>query len=178
MKKLSLDELNRPDISSYKEERKLPVIVILDNVRSALNVGSFFRTCDAFATQSIWLTGITATPPNREIQKTAIGATESVHWLYVNRVEEAVLNAKEEGFQVWGVEQTDQSVLLQDFTIPSGKLALVFGNEVSGISDAILPLLDGCIEIPQVGTKHSLNVSVCGGIVLWDVFRRQDGKIG
>jgi len=172
MKKLSLDELNRPDVMSYRAGEKLPVIVILDNVRSALNVGSFFRTCDAFAMQSIWLTGITATPPNREIQKTAIGATESVHWEYFDKVEDAVQKANEDGYQVWGVEQTDQSVLLQDFVLSSSGLALVFGNEVNGVSESILPLLTGCIEIPQVGTKHSLNVSVCGGIVLWEVFRK------
>ena len=167
MKKLSLEELGRPTVEAFKHQEKLPVIVILDNVRSALNVGSFFRTCDAFAIQALWLTGITATPPNREIQKTAIGATESVAWKYFPTTTEAVLEAKAIGCQIVGIEQTTHSKPLDEVVLEKTPMAVVFGNEVNGVSDEILPLLDACWEIPQSGTKHSLNVSVCGGIVLW-----------
>lgn len=172
MKKLSMEELHRASVEEFSNMEKLPVVVILDNVRSALNVGSFFRTCDTFAIRTLVLTGISATPPNREINKTAIGSTESVQWQYFEHIMDAINYFKKEGYKIIGVEQTDQSQRLQDFTLTDTKAALVFGNEVNGLSESILPLLDGCIEIPQVGTKHSLNVSVCGGIVLWEVFRK------
>ena len=173
MKKLSLLELDRPDVEQFKKSDKNQIIVVLDNVRSALNVGSFFRTCDGFAVETLFLTGITACPPNREIQKTAIGATESVSWEYRENIVDAVTEIKAAGYKVWGVEQTNQSVMLDSIEMEDQKIALVFGNEVDGLSEEILPILDGCIEIPQFGTKHSLNVAVCGGIVLWEMIRKR-----
>lgn len=173
MKKLSLLELDRPDVEQFKKSDKNQIIVVLDNVRSALNVGSFFRTCDGFAVETLFLTGITACPPNREIQKTAIGATESVSWEYRENIVDAVTEIKAAGYKVWGVEQTNQSVMLDSIEMEDQKIALVFGNEIDGLSEEILPILDGCIEIPQFGTKHSLNVAVCGGIVLWEMIRKQ-----
>jgi 23S rRNA (guanosine2251-2'-O)-methyltransferase len=173
MKKLSLLELDRPDVEQFKKSDKNQIIVVLDNVRSALNVGSFFRTCDGFAVETLFLTGITACPPNREIQKTAIGATESVSWEYRENIVDAVTEIKAAGYKVWGVEQTNQSVMLDRIEMSDQKIALVFGNEVDGLSEEILPMLDGCIEIPQFGTKHSLNVAVCGGIVLWEMIRKR-----
>lgn len=174
MKKLSLLELDRPDVEQFKKSDKNQIIVVLDNVRSALNVGSFFRTCDGFAVETLYLTGITACPPNREIQKTAIGATESVSWEYRENIVDAVTEIKAAGYKVWGVEQTNQSVMLDRIEMSDQKIALVFGNEVDGLSEEILPILDGCIEIPQFGTKHSLNVAVCGGIVLWEMIRKRN----
>lgn len=173
MKKLSMMELDRPDVEQFKKSDKNQIIVVLDNVRSALNVGSFFRTCDGFAVETLFLTGITACPPNREIQKTAIGATESVSWEYRENIVDAVTEIKAAGYKVWGVEQTNQSVMLDRIEMSDQKIALVFGNEVDGLSEDILPMLDGCIEIPQFGTKHSLNVAVCGGIVLWEMIRKR-----
>ncbi len=173
MKKLSLLELDRPDVEQFKKSDKNQIIVVLDNVRSALNVGSFFRTCDGFAVETLYLTGITGCPPNREIQKTAIGATESVSWEYRENIVDAVTEIKAAGYEVWGVEQTNQSVMLDRIEMSDQKIALVFGNEVDGLSEEILPMLDGCIEIPQFGTKHSLNVAVCGGIVLWEMIRKR-----
>jgi tRNA G18 (ribose-2'-O)-methylase SpoU len=173
MKKLSMLELDRPDVEQFKKSDKNQIIVVLDNVRSALNVGSFFRTCDGFAVETLFLTGITACPPNREIQKTAIGATESVSWEYRENIADAVTEIKAAGYKVWGVEQTNQSVMLDQIEMSDQKIALVFGNEVDGLSEEILPILDGCIEIPQFGTKHSLNVAVCGGIVLWEMIRKR-----
>ena len=167
MKKLSLEELGRPTVEEFQNQEKHRVIVILDNVRSALNVGSFFRTCDAFAIEALWLTGITATPPNREIQKTAIGATESVTWKHFGTTLEAVQHAKDLGYYAIGIEQTTASKHLNEVNVNDRSMVLVFGNEVNGVSEEVFPLLDECWEIPQSGTKHSLNVSVCGGIVLW-----------
>ena len=173
MRKLSLKELNRVDVSSFKEQSKTPIRIILDNVRSALNVGSAFRTADAFALEHIYLCGITAQPPHREILKTAIGATESVNWSYHQDVENVVEKLREEGVLVYGVEQVSEPILLQDFQPkPDQTYALVFGNEVKGVSDTIIPLLDACIEVPQFGTKHSLNISVCLGVVTWDIFSK------
>ena len=169
MKKLRLDELNRHSVEAFKALPKKPVVVVLDNIRSALNVGSIFRTADAFALQAVCLCGITAQPPHREILKTAIGANESVDWQYFSDTVDAVRSLQQEGFQLIGIEQTDESIPLQDFTIKKDQpYALIFGNEVGGLTDAILPLLDACIEVPQYGTKHSLNVAVCAGIVLWE----------
>ncbi len=176
MKKLKLEELGRISTEAYKASDKLPIVVVLDNIRSALNVGSVFRTTDAFQLEKIVLCGISATPPSREITKTAIGATESVDWTYVQSIVEAVTVLKNQGYLLVAVEQTNQSVLLQDFNPQSQKIALIFGNEVDGISDDILPLLDASIEIAQYGTKHSLNVSICAGIVLWklsETYRKQ-----
>ncbi|HPN69540.1 MAG TPA: RNA methyltransferase [Saprospiraceae bacterium] len=171
MRKLKLDELGRDSVADFQDKQKLPLVVVLDNIRSAMNVGSFFRTGDAFLIEKILLCGITATPPNREITKTAIGATESVHWEYHENITSALEQLKSAGYQLVGIEQTDVSVLLDDFEIKDdGKYALVFGNEVDGVSDEALAHLDVCLEIPQDGTKHSLNVSVCGGIVLWEFY--------
>ncbi len=166
MKKLKLTELGRVSLEEYKDAPKVEIVVVLDNIRSAMNVGSIFRTSDAMAIKSIMLCGITATPPNREITKTAIGATDSVEWTYFKETREAVLKLKADGFEVIAIEQTNESVELMNFTPKSQKLAIVLGNEVSGVDDQILDLLDGAIEINQYGTKHSLNVSVCGGIVI------------
>ncbi len=167
MKKLSLLELNRPSLSEYKEVSKIPLIVILDNIRSANNVGSFFRTSDAFKIESIYLCGITAKPPHKEITKSAIGATKSVVWKYFEHTKDAIDDAREMNGVVLGIEQTDESVPLLSYQIDRNqRYALVFGNEVEGVSESAIGLLDDCIEIPQFGIKHSLNVSVCGGIVL------------
>lgn len=169
MRKLKLEELGRLDQEAYQKKDKIPLVVVLDNIRSALNVGSVFRTGDAFAIEKIIICGISATPPNREITKTAIGATESVAWVYIEDIKKAVSQLKSEGYKIVGVEQTDQSVMLQQFQNDGSKLAVIFGNEVDGISDNVLDDLDLCLEIPQYGTKHSLNVSVCAGIVLWEL---------
>lgn len=168
MRKLKLDELGRKSVEEFKKAKKNQIILVLDNIRSAMNVGSFFRTADAFALESIVLCGITAQPPHREINKTAIGADRSVDWSYVKEIKEAILSLKSNGYKIIGIEQTSHSTLLQDFNPdPDQKIALIFGNEVDGISEQILELLDDCLEIPQFGTKHSLNVSVTGGVVLW-----------
>ena len=171
MKKLQIEELSRISVEEFKSLPKTPLMLVLDNIRSALNVGSAFRTADAFALAGVHLCGITAQPPHREILKTAIGATESVSWQYFPKPADSVALLKKHGYRILGVEQTDESVLLQDYSwrgdVP---LALVFGNEVGGLSDDIFPLLDACIEIPQYGTKHSLNVAVCVGIVVWHFF--------
>ena len=163
----------------YRQQPKIPVVIILDNIRSGLNVGSAFRTADAFLIEEILLCGITAKPPHREIQKTALGSTESVSWRAFDSISEALADLRRKGYLILGVEQTDNSVLLQDLEVPEMRpCALVFGNEVSGISDEALPLLDGAVEIPQSGTKHSLNVSVCVGILCWTFFRGQLAKSG
>lgn len=166
MKKLKLHELGRVSIQEYQQVKKVPLIVVLDNIRSAINVGSIFRTSDAMAISEVYLCGISATPPNREITKTAIGATDSVKWVYFESTELAIKDLKEKGYEVIAIEQTDSSVELLDYHPSKDKVAIVLGNEVNGVDSNILPLLDGAIEIDQFGTKHSLNVSVCGGIVL------------
>ncbi len=172
MKKLKTFELNRKTVDEYKEADKVPIIIILDNVRSLSNVGSAFRTCDAFLIEGICLCGITAQPPHREIQKTALGATDSVDWKYYQNVEDAIKELKSKGYHIIGVEQTDKSILLNEFGVKKDqKYALVFGHEVNGVSDEALSLIDDCIEIPQYGTKHSFNVSVSLGIVLWEFVR-------
>ncbi len=172
MRKLKLEELDRVSIDEYKSAKKIPVVAVLDNIRSAMNVGSVFRTADAFAIEKIIICGISATPPNREITKTAIGATESVVWEYIENVSEAVSYLKNDGYTIAGIEQTDASVLLTDYIFNTEKIAVVFGNEVDGVSDEVINELDVCIEIPQFGTKHSLNVSVCAGIVLWELAKK------
>lgn len=173
MRKLKLEELGRVSIEEFKAQKKTPLVVVLDNVRSALNVGSVFRTADSFAVEKIYLCGITATPPHKEISKSAIGATDSVDWEHVKDISIAINDLKSNGYKVFGIEQTSQTTLLQDVKLDSNqKVAIVMGNEVMGISDTILPLLDEVIEIPQFGTKHSLNVSVCTGIVIWELTRK------
>lgn len=173
IKKLKLDELNRINIPVFQAQQKTAVVLVLDNIRSALNVGSAFRTADAFALEKIILCGISAQPPHREILKTALGSTESVAWEYFSEITAAIVSLKKDGFTVLGIEQTDKSIFLQDISIQVDvKYALVFGNEVDGVSESALPMLDNCVEIPQFGTKHSLNVSVCVGIVAWEFLRK------
>lgn len=168
-RKLKLEELGRIDVSTFKDTEKVPLVVVLDNVRSMHNVGATFRTADAFLIEKIILCGITPQPPHREIHKAALGATESVDWQYVEDIEEALQTLKAEGYIIAGIEQTTHSMYLTDYDInPEMKYAVVLGNEVDGVSEEALPLCDVLLEIPQLGTKHSLNVSVCGGIVMWE----------
>lgn len=168
MKKLRLEELGRISVSAFHTVKKLPVVILLDNVRSLHNVGSAFRTADAFSLEKILLTGITGTPPHREIHKTALGATESVAWEYVESAVVAAQRLKDQSYQIWAVEQTTESLPLNKFMpLPDKPYCLVFGNEINGVSDEVLALADGALEIPQTGTKHSLNISVCVGIVSW-----------
>lgn len=169
-RKLTMDELNRMSVNEFKDSKKFPIIVVLDNIRSLSNIGSVFRTSDAFRIQSIYLCGITAKPPHREIHKTALSATESVDWEYFKTTEEAILKLKNEGFNVYAVEQVQDSIPLDKLKVSiSEKYALVFGNEVAGVEDKIIALSDASVEIPQWGTKHSFNISVSVGIVLWDI---------
>jgi len=173
MKKLKLEELNRVTVDQFKEADKNPICILLDNVRSLHNVGSAFRTADAFSIEKIYLTGITGVPPHREIQKTALGATESVSWEYIESPASAVQQLKDKGYQIVIVEQTDESVALQKFHPEKDeKLCLVFGNEVNGVSDEVIALADVAVEIPQSGTKHSLNIAVCLGIIIWEVTKK------
>ena len=175
MKKLKLEELGRPDVSEYRKMQKIPVVAIIDNVRSAMNVGSIFRSADAFTLSGIFICGISARPPHREIQKTAIGATESVNWQYFDSISNCLDSIKDE-YQIIGIEQTDESIKLDEFKIDSNKkYALVLGNEVHGISNEALPYLNEAIEIPQGGTKHSLNVSVAAGVVFWEFYKALNG---
>jgi len=173
MRKLANDELNRLNTEEYKKADKNPYVVVLDNIRSLNNIGSVFRTSDAFRVEAIYLCGITATPPHREIQKTALGATESVDWMYFSETKDAIKKLTAAGYKVYSVEQAEKSISLEKFQIkPQDKIALVFGHEVHGVSQEIVDLSDGCIEIPQFGTKHSLNISVSMGIVIWDIFNK------
>lgn len=169
MQKLSMEELNRPDVDSFKNQTKIPLVIVLDNVRSMHNVGAAFRTADGFGIEKIILCGITARPPHREIEKTALGATQSVTWSHTEDTLSAIQQLKQEGFQIIAIEQAAQSTFLQEYQVdPQAKYALVFGNEVHGVDETIMDQVDTCIEIPQFGTKHSFNVSVTIGIVLWD----------
>ena len=173
MKKLKTDELGRKSVSEFKEAQKHPVIVVLDNVRSLHNVGAIFRTADAFLIEGIYLCGITGTPPNRELYKTALGSTESVDWKYFETTATAVAFLKENGYMVIAVEQTSTSIKLQDFQFAiQQKVALILGNEINGVEENILNSCDYCIEIPQFGSKHSFNVSVATGIVLWEIIKK------
>ncbi|WP_177731958.1 RNA methyltransferase [Flavobacterium inviolabile] len=173
MRKLANSELERKNVAEFKEAEKTPIVIILDDIRSLHNIGSVFRTADAFLIEKIYLCGITATPPNKEIHKTALGATDTVSWEYAKDVLEVIENLKKEEVAVFAIEQVEHSVLLQDFTPETGKkYALVFGNEVKGVSQQAIHECDGTIEIPQLGTKHSLNISVSAGIVVWDLFKK------
>ena len=177
MRKLANSELNRRSIEEFKEAEKMPCVVVLDNVRSLNNIGSVFRTSDAFLVSKIFLCGITATPPHREIQKSALGATESVDWQYFDDTVNAIKQLRDEGFTIYSIEQVDESIGLSDLSFqPNDKIALVFGHEVKGVSDEVIKLSDYCIEIDQYGTKHSLNISVCAGIVIWEVFKKFEAK--
>ena len=169
MRKLTMSELNRKSVEGFKSAEKVPITVILDNVRSMHNVGSVFRTADAFLIEQIILCGYTPTPPHRDIQKTALGATETVHWMYQKNTVTAIFELQSNGYTIVAVEQAEGSQMLQNFTIIANqKIALIFGNEVDGVSDEALELCNHCIEIPQSGSKHSLNISVAAGIVLWE----------
>jgi len=177
MKKLSMDELGRVTPSQYREQSKIPLVVVLDNIRSMHNVGSVFRTADAFAVEKIYLCGITATPPHKEIEKTALGATETVAWEHFSDGVELLGRLKKDGYTILAVEQTDCPTLLTNFSFePTGKYAVIMGNEVFGVDDQLLALCDGAIEIPQVGVKHSLNVAVASAIVIWEAFRQWQPK--
>ena len=173
MRKLKLEELNRASVSEFKGQDKLPVVVVLDNVRSMHNVGSIFRTCDGFAVEKVCLCGITSQPPHREIEKTALGATQSINWAYYANPIEAVEQLRKDGYTIIAIEQADKSIMLNDFEADeSKKYALIFGNEVNGVSEEVMQIIDSCIEIPQFGTKHSFNIVVSAGIVLWDLFSK------
>ena len=172
MKKLKLEELGRISVDEFKQTEKIPVCILLDNIRSLHNVGSAFRTADAFLIEKIFLTGITGTPPHREIEKTALGATSSVEWAYVEKPEAIATQLKTQGYTIVIVEQTTESIPLQEYNPGrKEKLCLVFGNEINGVSEEVVALADVALEIPQSGTKHSLNISVCLGIVVWTISR-------
>ena len=171
MRKLSMDELNRISKDDFEHADKLPIIIVLDNIRSLSNVGAFFRTADAFRIGELFLCGITACPPHREIHKTALGADETVKWRYFDTTEAACRQLKAEGYQIFAVEQVEDSVSLQSFEFEP-HTAYILGNEVEGVSEEALPYCDGAIELPQAGTKHSINVSVCAGIVRWKLFEQ------
>jgi tRNA G18 (ribose-2'-O)-methylase SpoU len=177
MRKLTNEELNRKSVTEFHASEKSPFIIVLDNVRSLNNVGSVFRTADAFIVEAVYLCGITATPPHREIHKTALGATESVRWKYYKSAVEAVRELKGEGYTVVSVEQADEAVALDRFAVvPGSKYALVFGHEINGVSNEVVDLSDACIEIPQYGTKHSFNIAVSAGIVLWELAGKATGS--
>ena len=174
MRKLSMDELNRKSVHEFKEAEKMPVVVVLDNIRSMHNVGSVFRTADAFLLRGLYLCGYTPQPPHRDIHKTALGATETVEWKYAATTVEAVQRLKDDGYQVYAVEQVQNSIPLHQFNMDQyPAIAVVFGNEVTGVEQEVIKLCDGCIEIPQLGMKHSLNISVAAGIVLWELVRNK-----
>lgn len=173
MKKLSMEELHRITPEQFKVQEKVPVVVVLDSIRSMNNVGSVFRTCDAFKIEKLYLCGITACPPNKEISKTALGATESMDWEYAEDVLPLAKRLKQEGYAVLMVEQVDESLKLQDVNFKDyEKVALVVGNEVFGVDERLLPVCDAAVEIPQFGTKHSLNVTIAAGIVIWEAVRQ------
>lgn len=165
-----MEELDRKTVEEFKESPKIPIIAVLENVRSAYNVGSVFRTADAFLIEAIYITGYTAKPPHKEIKKTALGAEETVEWRHFTNAGEAILVLKQEGYKVFAIEQVENSISLEKFDAP-GKIAVVFGNEVSGVEQSTIALCDGTIEIPQLGMKHSLNIATAAGVVLWELVR-------
>ncbi len=170
IQKLSMDDLNRISPDEFKRSQKTPVIAVLENIRSAYNVGSVFRTADAFLLEAIYITGYTCIPPHKEIKKTALGAEDTVEWKHFANTGEAITALKENGYKVYAVEQVVNSLMLQEVAFtPSEKVAVVFGNEVSGVDVETIKLCDGCIEIPQFGTKHSLNIATAAGVVLWEI---------
>ena len=173
MEKLKLDQLNRVSVEEFKTQEKLPVVVVLDNVRSMHNIGSIFRTSDGFSIESIALCGITAQPPHREIEKTALGATQSVDWNYFETTLDAVRSLRKDGYEILAVEQASNSTMLNTFSPAlDKKYALILGNEVNGVDEEVMKEIDKCIEIPQFGTKHSFNITIAAGIVLWDFFAK------
>ena len=173
MKKLKITEMSRLTAEEFKQEKKTPLVVVLDNVRSLHNVGSVFRTADAFLVETVYLCGITSTPPHAEIHKTALGAEHTVVWKYVEDTHQVVETLKTQGYTVFAIEQAIGSTLLPNLQVDSSKkYAVILGNEVKGVQQTVVDACDGCIEIPQFGTKHSLNVSVTGGIIIWEFFKR------
>lgn len=178
MKKLSMDELKRKTVDEFKRSEKFPVIVVLENIRSMHNVGSVFRTADAFLIEAIYICGYTAQPPRKEIDKTALGATETVSWKYFATGKEAIEDLKKIEYKTFAIEQVDKSIPLEKFCESKiNKVAFIFGNEVSGVEAETISFCDGCIEIPQFGMKHSLNISVAAGIVLWEIVRNKFGNL-
>lgn len=171
IRKLSVDELNRKSAEEYRQADKLPVIAVLENIRSAYNVGSVFRTADAFLLEGIYICGYTAFPPHKEIKKTALGAEETVHWKHFKNIADAIHDLRNIGYKVYAIEQAKGSLMLNNLQFGKEKIAVVFGNEVTGVDQATIENCDGCIEIPQLGMKHSLNVSVAAGVVLWELVR-------
>lgn len=171
MRKLSMEKLGRKSVEEFRQSEKVPVIVVLENIRSAYNVGSIFRTADAFLLQSIYICGYTAYPPHKEIKKTALGAEETVEWKYFKNIEEAINEIKESGYKVYAIEQAEDSWKLGSFEVEDDKVAVIFGNEVMGVEQNTITLCDGVIEIPQLGMKHSLNVATAAGVVLWELVR-------
>ncbi len=173
MRKLGMEELNRKSVDEFRCAEKIPVVVILENIRSAYNVGSVFRTADAFLIEAIYICGYTAKPPHKEITKTALDAQNSVDWKYFENSKLAIAGLKKQGYKIYAIEQVTNSLSLEKFSeVNENKIAFVFGNEVSGIEQKTIELCDGCVEIPQFGMKHSLNISVAAGIVLWEVVRK------
>ena len=173
MRKLSMDELNRKSVEEFKGADKTPVIAVLENIRSAYNVGSVFRTADAFLLEAVYITGYTAKPPHKEIKKTALGAEDSVDWLYFENASLVIEDLHTKGYKVYAVEQAEKSISLERFiSEPSDKIAVIFGNEVNGVEQSTIEQCDGCIEIPQLGMKHSLNIATAAGVVLWEIVRK------
>ena len=172
MQKLSMEQLNRKTVAEFKRSTKTPVIAVIENVRSAYNVGSLFRTADAFLLEAIYITGYTAKPPHKEIKKTALGAEDTVDWKYFSNATEAIALLKESGYTVFAVEQVENSLSLEKAVFqPGEKIAVIFGNEVTGVEQETILQCDGCIEIPQLGMKHSLNIATAAGVVLWEIIR-------
>ena len=168
-----MEELNRKSVEEFKQSQKIPVVVLLENIRSMHNVGSVFRTADAFLIEAVYICGYTAQPPRKEIEKTALGATESVKWKYFSSTADAIKELRLEEYKVYAIEQVEQSISLESLnSIDAERLALIFGNEVSGVEAESILECDGCIEIPQFGTKHSLNISVAAGIILWEAVKK------
>jgi 23S rRNA (guanosine2251-2'-O)-methyltransferase len=178
MQKLSMEELNRKTVEEFKQSQKQPIIVVLENIRSAYNVGSVFRTADAFLLEAIYICGYTAYPPHKEIKKTALGADETVRWKHFKQIGDALSELKEEGYKLYAVEQARNSIPLQQWKTGDEKRAIIFGNEVTGVEQTTIEASDGCIEIPQLGMKHSLNISVAAGIVLWELVRERINTSG
>ena len=172
MRKLKNNELRRISVENFKSSIKTPIVVILDNIRSAINVGSVFRTADAFRLEKIYLCGITPNPPHKDIRKSALGATKTVDWEYIENTETIILHLKSQGYLICPVEQVDESIMLNHFSNIENPIAVIFGNEVNGVQQSVIDKSDYCIEIPQIGTKHSLNVSVSVGIVVWDLYKK------
>jgi 23S rRNA (guanosine2251-2'-O)-methyltransferase len=172
MRKLTMEELNRKSVAEFKRSEKIPVVAVLENIRSAYNVGSVFRTADAFLIEAIYITGYSPVPPHKEIKKTALGAEDSVDFLYFSNATLAVQALKQKGYKVYAVEQVESSISLEHFTVTDEeKVAVIFGNEVTGVEASTIALCDGCIEIPQLGMKHSLNIATAAGVVLWEIIR-------